>query len=93
MGKIPPEKLRKVTRSFNRFRFPEVKAKVMENREGLLKVKFTGVSAPFSCCFDENFIDYAYYVKDETSCELELISIKRKRLNEFIVIYKVKKQS
>ncbi|MGB9823759.1 MAG: hypothetical protein ACPLN0_03285 [Candidatus Hydrothermia bacterium] len=88
--KIPTKTLQKATRQFNKFRFPEVKANVLKNQNGFLKVKFTGAVAPFACCFDENFIDYTYYIKDLSPFDLEIKTIKRKKINVFIVTYKIK---
>jgi hypothetical protein len=88
--KIPSKILQKATRQFNKFRFPEVNANVLKNQNGFLKVKFTGAVAPFACCFDENFIDYIYYIREFSLFDLEIETIKRKKINEFVVTYKIK---
>ena len=59
-----PKLLRRAATEFNKYRVPECKAKVLSNKDKTLIVEFSGTTAPFSCCFDEYFIDYGCYLKD-----------------------------
>ncbi|MCM8798678.1 MAG: hypothetical protein NC821_04360 [Candidatus Omnitrophica bacterium] len=79
--------LRKVTRKFNQYRYPECKAKVVSHKERRLKVEFSGTKASFACCFDENFVDYKYYLKDLANLDFEIERIERKTPETFIVNY------
>jgi len=80
--------LRKVTREFNKYRYPEARAKILVNKEGYLVVEFTGTKASFACCFDENFIDYKYYLKDIADKDFKIVNILRKTEDKFWVVYK-----
>ena len=80
--------LRKVTREFNKYRYPEARARVLLNKNDYLVVEFTGTKASFACCFDENFIDYKYYLKDIAHKDFNIIKILRKAEDRFLVLYK-----
>jgi hypothetical protein len=80
--------LRKVTKEFNKYRYPEAKAKILVNRDDILVVEFTGTKASFACCFDENFIDYQYYLKDIAGKDFKIVNILRKTEDKFWVFYK-----
>ncbi len=82
--------LRKVSREFNKWRSPECKVKVLKNRGNNLTVEFTGTRAGFACCFDENFVDYVYYLEDIGKKKFEVSQIKRKDKERFVVNYKLK---
>ncbi|MCM8778894.1 MAG: hypothetical protein NC898_02040 [Candidatus Omnitrophica bacterium] len=79
--------LSRVTRKFNSRRAPECKAKVVFQRDGVLCIEFSGTKASFACCFDENFVDYQYYLKDITGKDFSLQKIERKRAEKFRVFY------
>ncbi len=88
---MKPEKLRKITRRFNRYRSPECRAKVARNAGAELEVSFTGSTASFACCFDENFVDYCYLIRDIAGEEFAIKEIRRRGSEEFRVIY-IKKE-
>lgn len=92
--------LKKATREFNRYRFPESYARTVVNKNGLLKIRFSGIKATFACCFavrrqrlcrrrDENFEDYRYYLKDITGIDYKLKQVKKIN-DKFIVTYRRK---
>jgi len=70
--------LRSVTREFNKYRSPECKAKVLFNGNEILGVVFSGTKLYLSCYFDENFIDYRYYLKDISGKDFAIINIIKK---------------
>lgn len=78
--------LRKVTREFNFLRSPECRARTVGNDERSLTVEFTG-STCFSCCFDEHFVDYVYYIEDLTGERFEIAGIERIAPDKFRVVY------
>lgn len=82
------ETLENLTEKFNRFRNPECRAEVVEKKDDEIKVKFTGTSAHFSCCFDEHFIDYKYMLKDFLKIDFKLEKVERISDEEFVVKYK-----
>ncbi len=86
-----PEKLRKITRRFNRYRSPECRAEVVRNEDREVEVKFTGSTASFACCFDENFVDYCYLIRDLAGEDFVIKEIKRRGPEEFRVVY-IKKE-
>ncbi|MCM8819955.1 MAG: hypothetical protein NC925_04075 [Candidatus Omnitrophica bacterium] len=79
--------LKIVTRKFNFYRAPECKAKVISQNNGIVKVEFSGTKASFACCFDENFIDYQYYLKDYGGKDFSIRKIERKNPERFIIFY------
>jgi len=87
------KKIKKVTREFNKYRAPESKARVVLNKDSTLKVEFTGTKASYVCCFDENFIDYSYYLKDLANKDFQIMQIKRKAPERFLVTYKQNERS
>ena len=78
--------LRKISREFNHFRFPECRAKVIEKGEKSIRVEFTGTAASFSCCFDEHFEDFRL-VMEERGMKTDIGEIKRESPAKFIVLY------
>ena len=84
---MDPKKLRKASREFNRYRAPECKVKTIKNTKDRLVVKFEGTGASFYCCYDENFIDYLYYLKDHTGESMKIKDVRQPTPNSFIVIY------
>jgi len=80
--------LRKVTQEFNKYRYPQAKVKILVNRDDILVVEFTGTKASFACCFDENFIDYKYYLKDIAGKDFKIVNILRKAEDKFWMVYK-----
>lgn len=85
---MDPNLLRKVTRRFNRYRAPECRARVLRNEKDSLKVEFRGTKATSGCYFDENFVDYNYYLKDLADEGFLLAEIRRPEEGRFIVVYK-----
>ncbi|MEO0091640.1 MAG: hypothetical protein ABIK61_02890 [candidate division WOR-3 bacterium] len=83
--------LRKVSTEFNRYRFPECKAKTLLNKRDILKVKFSGTKANFACCFDENFQDFKYYLNDIANCSFIITNIVKTKNNNFVVTYRRQK--
>jgi len=77
-------KLRKITRKFNRYRAPECCAKTLKNDEEKLIILFTGTSIS-SCCFDEHFEDYRIMLKEEGNYKIEEIIGGG---NFFVVVYR-----
>lgn len=86
---VDAKQLRRITLEFNKYRAPECKARVLLNKDNTLTVEFTGTKASHACCFDENFIDYQYYLKDLAKKSFEINKIKRKAPERFMVIYKL----
>ena len=78
-------KLRGITRRFNRYRFPECRARVIKNGGNSLVVEFDG-TANFFCCFDEHFEDYRIMLKDHGE-EFKIEEVKEKG-GKFMVRYK-----
>ncbi|MBC7081046.1 MAG: hypothetical protein H5T44_02195 [Thermoplasmatales archaeon] len=78
-------KLRKITREFNKHRAPECFARTLRNGRNNLVIVFSGTSS-FSCCFDEHFEDYRQLLKEENeNYEIEKVI----RIgNAFVVTYK-----
>ncbi len=85
---MEPKKLRKVTREFNRYRAPECRVKTVKNTEKELVVRFEGTGASFYCCYDENFIDYLYYLKDHAGKSFKIQEVKETKPGVFLVVYK-----
>ncbi len=81
------EKLQKVVSEFNLYRDPECHADIIKATQDFLEVEFTGTVADYACCFDENFIDFKFYVLDLSNEELEIDEIKRKKRDKFVVKY------
>jgi len=52
--KMDDKKLRNITREFNRWRYPECRARTIKNDDEKLIIQFDGTFS-FSCCFDEHF--------------------------------------
>ena len=63
-----PRKLRAITREFNRYRYPECRARTIANKNGVLIVEFSGTST-HSCCFDEHFEDYRILLGENVNIE------------------------
>jgi len=78
--------LRKISREFNHFRFPECRAKVIGKGEESIRVEFTGTAASFSCCFDEHFEDFRLMM-EERGMKADIGEIKRESPDKFIVLY------
>ena len=81
-----PQILRKISREFNKYRFPECRVRIIKNENGKLVAEFTGTAAKFSCCFDEYFEDYRLMLEDYGE-KYEIENLKEKR-GRFIVVYK-----
>lgn len=88
--KMDKNLLEKIKEEFNSLRQPECYAEIKEIGENYLVVEFSGTKINSACCFDENFIDYQYYLKDFGNLEFLIDEIKREG-NKFIVKY-VKKE-
>lgn len=86
------QELRKVTKEFNYYRSPECRAQTLFNEEDVIKIKFSGTKAGFACCFDENFQDFRYYLKDIAKVEATIEKIKRTKNNNFIISYRISKE-
>ncbi|MCS7249587.1 MAG: hypothetical protein N2323_00785 [candidate division WOR-3 bacterium] len=82
--------LEKITEEFNSLRKPECYANIKEVKNDYLIIEFYGTKINFACCFDENFIDYQYYLKDFSGLEFSIKEIKREG-DKFIVKY-IKKE-
>jgi hypothetical protein len=80
--------LKRVTKEFNRYRFPECKAQTLENNSKFLKIRFVGTKANFACCFDENFYDFQYYLKDVANLDAKIQDVIRDGAS-FIVYYMI----
>ncbi|MCX7785281.1 MAG: hypothetical protein N2201_03495 [candidate division WOR-3 bacterium] len=83
--------LRKVTAEFNRYRYPECKAQTLFNKGNILKIRFSGTKSNSACCFDENFQDFIYYLKDIANYQVKIIGVVRTKNNNFIVTYQQEK--
>ena len=81
------KKLRKVVREFNKYRNPECKARTVRNKDDELVVEFSGSVASYACCFDENFIDFKFYIEDIADEKMEIKEIKRVKSDKFVVKY------
>jgi hypothetical protein len=93
MTGISSKLLRQISRNFNRYRYPECRVRVVENMGENLKVEFSGTIASFSCCFDENFVDYIYLLEDLSGQKFKIKEIKREFPDRFVVTYmKLKKE-
>ncbi len=84
--------LKKVEKEFNFYRDPECHAEIIDAGEDEIKVEFSGTVASYACCFDENFIDFQFYVLDFVGEEIEVKEIKREKSDKFIVTYSRKRQ-
>ncbi len=82
--------LEKIKEEFNSLRKPECYAEIKEIGEDYLVLEFFGTKINSACCFDENFIDYQYYLKDFGNLEFLIDEIKREG-DKFIVKY-IKKE-
>ncbi len=82
------EILRKATREFNRYRAPECRVKTVKNSDDELVVKFEGTGANFYCCYDENFVDFLYYLKDHSGRAYRIQDVKETRPGVFVVVYR-----
>ncbi len=78
-------KLRSITREFNRYRFPECRAKAKRLGEDEIVVEFDG-TANFFCCFDEHFEDYRILLEEHG--EKFRIEGMEEKGGKFIVHYK-----
>lgn len=81
---MQPSKLRKISREFNKYRYPECKVRIIKNSNEKLVAEFSG-TACFSCCFDEHFEDYGLMLKEEG--ETYRIEGMEKKEGKFIVTY------
>ena len=79
------KKLRRITREFNRWRYPECRARTIKNEEDEIIIKFDG-TFNYSCCFDEHFEDYRIMLEEEG--EKYTIEEVKQIGNKFIVRYK-----
>jgi hypothetical protein len=86
-----PDLIKKATKEFNDLRYPECWAIIKEIGKDYLIVEFLGTKINFACCFDENFYDYQYYLKDFANWE-SLIKEIKKESNKFIVEYQLIKK-
>ncbi len=84
---MKPEILRKTTREFNRYRAPECRVKTVKNTENELIVRFEGTGANFFCCYDENFVDFLYYLKDHGGKSFKIHDVREKKPGVFLVVY------
>jgi hypothetical protein len=91
INRVDASILRKVTTRFNRYRAPECRARVLLNEDPLLVVEFTGTRAATSCCFDEHFVDYTYYLKDISGIEFQIDEVDLTERGRFVVTYGRKK--
>lgn len=84
MKTIKPQILRKLSREFNKYRYPECRVKIIKNEDDRLIAEFTG-TANFMCCFDEHFEDYRQMLEEHG----EKVEIKDvvAREGKFIVVY------
>ena len=82
--------LKKVTEEFNSLRFPECRARIVENREDHLRIEFEGTSGGISCCFDEHFVDFAYYLEDKTGKPFIVEEVVERGRGRFLVTFKPK---
>ncbi len=82
-----PETLKSITRKFNHYRAPECRVRTVKNSENELIVKFEGTGANFYCCYDENFIDYLYYLKDYSGKNFRISCVEEVNPGIFIVKY------
>lgn len=87
---IERDLLEKIKEEFNSLRKPECYANIREIGDDYLIVEFYGTKVNFACCFDENFVDFQYYLKDFSNKEFLIKEIKRED-NKFIVKY-IKKE-
>jgi hypothetical protein len=83
-----PNKFSLITRKFNSKRSPECRARLLKRTEEGIIVEFTGTKASFACCFDENFIDYAYMCQDNGLGKYKIEKISRPETYRFIVHYR-----
>ncbi|MGC8977634.1 MAG: hypothetical protein ACP5OB_08485 [Candidatus Ratteibacteria bacterium] len=81
-------KIQLVTRRFNRKKAPECVARVIEKDKNYIIVEFTGTKSYFACCFDENFVDYAYLCQDMGVGKYKIKKILRPTPFRFIVFIK-----
>lgn len=80
--------LKRLTDEFNFYRSPECVARVLSNKAKELVIEFRGTKADFACCFDENFVDYKYYLKDFGESNWELASVQQNGRARYVVTYK-----
>ena len=62
--KMDDKKLRNITREFNRWRYPECRARTIKNDDEKLIIQFDGTFS-FSCCFDEHFEDFRIMLEEK----------------------------
>jgi len=62
--KMDDKKLRNITREFNKWRYPECRARTIKNEEDKLIMQFDGTFS-YSCCFDEHFEDFRIMLEEK----------------------------
>ncbi len=82
--------LEKIKEEFNSLRQPECYAEIKEIGDDYLVVEFSGTKVNLACCFDENFVDFQYYLKDFSNLEFLIDEVKRES-DKFIIKY-IKKE-
>ncbi len=81
--------LSNVIKKFNKFRKPEYITKTVKNSNDFLEIKFSGTSAPFSCCLDEYFNVISILLENVSGVKFKISDITRKNINNFLVTYKI----
>lgn len=79
--------LDKVLKEFNDFRYPECEAKLVYFDQDKIIIEFSGTKAHFACCFDENFVDFKYYLADILEKKFEISKVERTDIDKFLVEY------
>ncbi len=83
--------LNKVIYEFNLYGYPECEAKLLFVNDNKIAVDFSGTKAHFACCFDENFVDFKYYLNDFLKYKFEISKVEQVDINRFLVEYTLKK--
>ena len=84
--------LDKVLKEFNNYRYPECEAKLLHFSQDKIIVEFSGTKASFACCFDENFVDFKYYLEDFLKEKFEISKVERTDIDKFLVEYSLSYQ-
>ena len=62
--KMDKKKLIGIVKEFNRWRYPECRAKTIKNDDEKLIMQFDGTFS-YSCCFDEHFEDFRIILEEK----------------------------
>jgi hypothetical protein len=80
--------INEILAEYNKFRSPEVTAKLLHIKDGKLILEFEGTFCN-TCGFYDYFEDFIYEMKRLNNIELNIDNIKESDFQKFIVIYSI----